>query len=241
MTAARMATEGTLSPRGAPWRALALFLVLAPLSAAPAKEAGLALVASEQASLSRLTLDAPKTLAPRIEATRDTLVLRLPKGSAVDLSPLGGRTPRRVAEITSLPDGLRIVARPGSQIRHHRIGDRIIVEVTDAPAEAGTATPAVTTVDLADRPGAAELRLAALPQRIATDAPAVAPAGGPRAALVARPAEVSPRPPRPLRSCWPRPPACRRCPPRPARASSIPPRPAVPGPMARPMARAVPA
>ncbi|MBX9699058.1 MAG: hypothetical protein K2X74_06460, partial [Acetobacteraceae bacterium] len=117
---------------GAPRRGtacLALWLALAvlPAAGAGAKEAGLALVATEQGAVSRITLDAPKGLAPRIEANGETLVLRLPKGAAYDLSSLAGRTPRRVAAITALPDGLRIAAAPGTRLRHHRVDERIVV------------------------------------------------------------------------------------------------------------------
>ena len=187
MTAASRAACGRSARRpGAHHRAavcLAAWLALIPLVGASAKDVGLSLVAVEQGAVSRITLDAPKTVAPRIEANGDSLVLRLPKGVAYDLSALGGRAPRRIAAITALPDGLRILAEPGARMRHHRIGERIIVEVGDAPggrAAAAELQPGTVVTAGAVRPGTPDLRLAALAGGIASDA-------SPMAVATARP------------------------------------------------------
>jgi pilus assembly protein CpaC len=171
-----MATGGRRPSAKKPLRAalgLSMMLSLSPLLAAQAKDASLALLVSEQGAVSRLTLDVPKTISPRVEMVGDAMLLRLPKGFGFDLGALGGRTPRGVAAITALPDGLRIEARPGMRMRHQRIGERIVVEVTDRPADlaGGAVVTAALQPDAAPGPAGAALRLAAL-QGIASDAPA---------------------------------------------------------------------
>lgn len=132
---------GAAAPRRSPARSRAARVAVAALgllcclgaAASAARETSLALTASEQGEISRLTIDAPKALAARIESGGNVLVLRVPKGTSVDLSGLEGRAPRRVASITPLPDGgLRIVATPGTRLEHRRVGSRILVELADA-------------------------------------------------------------------------------------------------------------
>lgn len=117
-------------------RTLALLGLLCGLGASPeaaAREAALALTATEQGDISRLTIEAPKPITTRVEAGGNVLVLRVPKGASVDLSGLEGRAPRRVASITPLPGGgLRIVGAPGTRLEHRRAGARILVELEDA-------------------------------------------------------------------------------------------------------------
>ena len=201
MTAASKATARSRAMTGNPIRVVACFalmLSLAPLGGADAKDAGLSLVVSEQGQVSRLTFDAPKTIATRIETGPDSLVLRVPKGAAFDLGALGGRTPRRVASITALPDGLRIVATPGTQIRHQRVGDRIVVEIADQ-AQAGAAAPAPAAVTAALNPDAAVPRLAgqrvaALETQTASDASALRGLGAP-VLLAQAPPQLATQPP----------------------------------------------
>lgn len=192
---------GAAAPRRSPARSRAARVAMAALgllcclgaAASAARETSLALTASEQGEISRLTIDAPKALAARIESGGNVLVLRVPKGTSVDLSGLEGRAPRRVASITPLPDGgLRIVATPGTRLEHRRVGSRILVELADATPRVAAAPERLASLAgpeaPPDRPGdaAAPTRLAqaapALPPQPATARPALgagAPVGGP--------------------------------------------------------------
>lgn len=196
-TSRGLANGATLQRRAAwPHRlgAAVVLGLLVGLGAVPttvAREAAIALSATEQGDVSRLTLEAPKALAARVEADGNVLLLRVPKGVSVDISGLEGRAPRRVAAITPLPDGgLRIVATPGTRLVHRRVGTRILVELADASPRVAVASERLASfgVDAPLRPSTGEslIRLAqaapVLPPQPATARPAFgtgAPASGP--------------------------------------------------------------
>lgn len=191
---------GTL--RGAPWAApcvsraswmasalLACGVLSAPLGGAWARDSALGFVTSDQGDTSRITLDAPKGVAARVEAAGDSITIRLPKGMSADTSSIAGPMPRRFVAILPLADGVRIFAAAGSQLRHHRAGDRIVIEATDA--ETAEASPAGGFPLMASAPrGGAEVRLAALGGRTASDAPALLP--GAASAIAALPPRSPP-------------------------------------------------
>ncbi|HYF06138.1 MAG TPA: hypothetical protein VD970_00835, partial [Acetobacteraceae bacterium] len=135
----------------------ALALVLnAPLSqartaegqrAAPAPEARATVRAASHDSFGRVVFDWSSAVDYVAEFGADRILLRFPGRGAPDVAGQQ-RPPRNVLSIVMSDGGVAINARPGARIRHFRIGNRVIVDVHDAPAAvtstlaAGPAAPA---------------------------------------------------------------------------------------------------
>ncbi|MBP0492491.1 hypothetical protein [Roseomonas indoligenes] len=177
--------------RGAAFLALCGPLLLT----APALAERVAVRVGSHPGHGRIVLDlAAPNVAYRVEEGPDGALLHLTPGLEADLAA-ARRPPRNVTTLEATGEGLRLRTRPGTRLRHYRLGNRLVLDVLDAatsqPPPARIATPqpsaALPPARLA-MPEPAPPRLATAPAP-----PPPAPAGP--AAPSAAPAPVAPEVP----------------------------------------------
>ncbi|BDG73018.1 hypothetical protein [Roseomonas fluvialis] len=161
--------------------ALALLLLLA--APAGAQEGPrVPLRAGSHADHGRLVFDWPTRVPYTAQAEDGQVVLRFDAPGSIDLAA-ARRPPRNVLAVEQADGAIVVRFAPGARTRHFRLGNRIVVDVLDAPAgEAAADAPAPRAARQAAAPAAAPPR---------AQAPAAASAGRPAAA----PAVASPAPP----------------------------------------------
>jgi hypothetical protein len=124
----------------------------------------------------RVVLDlAAPGLPYQVEEDAGGVRVRLGPDLAIEL-PSPRRLPRNVQGLSTEADGLRIVTRSGSRLRHYRLGSRVVLDVMDGgtPApRAAEARPASTPRNLRAR-GAVPLAEVAAPVAAAAPVPVVA-------------------------------------------------------------------
>ncbi|MBP0446241.1 hypothetical protein J8J14_15820 [Roseomonas sp. SSH11] len=114
--------------RGAAGLAFCATILLVPQ--ALAERAGVRL--GEHPTHGRIVLDLaapdiPYTIREEGEAT----LLRLAPGTVAEL-PATRRLPRNILSLGPAPDGLRFTTRPGTRLRHFRLGNRLVLDVMDS-------------------------------------------------------------------------------------------------------------
>ena len=126
---------------------------------------------------SRLVFDWPTRVEYEAEIDAERLVLRFAGGVSPDIAA-ARRTLRNVVSVTAADAAVVITVQPGAQIRHFRIGTRIVVDVHDrsAAAEAAPVERRASTAERATRPAAAP---------VPAPAAVAAPVAPPPVALVA--------------------------------------------------------
>jgi hypothetical protein len=161
----------------------------------------------------RVVMDWPEAVTYRAEESGNRLILRFDTPARFDLSA-ALRLPKNVESLTAIEGGIALQAPPGARFRHYRLGNRVVIDVTDgdgttptAQSSAGPAPP----VTAPTRPNAAPPAPVAAPPPASPAPPAAA---RPAAPTAATPDQVTP--PRPV-------------PPPPASQGSRPPTTAPPG------------
>jgi hypothetical protein len=90
----------------------------------------------------RVVLDlAAPGLPYQVEEDAGGVRVRLGLDLAIEL-PSPRRLPRNVQGLSAEADGLRIVTRPGSRLRHYRLGSRVVLDVMDGSTPAPRAAEA---------------------------------------------------------------------------------------------------
>jgi hypothetical protein len=133
-------------------RAAFTTLVLLAAGAAAAQPAPVPVRVGEHAGYSRIVLDFAAPTQPAISQDGATLTLRLPGGAVADIDAARRRLPAHVAAISAGPGELALTLAPGAQVRHFRLGNRLVIDVLPgaaaaaAPARAPAAAPPVAPV-----------------------------------------------------------------------------------------------
>ncbi|WP_159349493.1 hypothetical protein [Roseomonas harenae] len=124
----------------------------------------------------RVVLDlAAPGLPYQVEEDAGGVRVRLGSDLAIEL-PSPRRLPRNLQGLSAEADGLRIVTRPGSRLRHYRLGSRVVLDVMDG----GTPAPRAAEARPASAPrnprtrGAVPLGEVAAPVAAAAPVPVVA-------------------------------------------------------------------
>ncbi|MCA3349435.1 MAG: hypothetical protein INF97_02470 [Roseomonas sp.] len=152
----------------------------------------------------RVVMDWPEPVTYRAEESGNRLILRFDTPARFDLTG-ALRLPRNIESLSAIDGGIMLQAPPGTQFRHFRLGNRLVIDVLDG-AESGTATPAAGAGAAAEAPATAPRATTApasppatpapTTQTVAPPAPAPAtaprPATGPPAASAARPPLAAP-------------------------------------------------
>jgi hypothetical protein len=181
----------------------------------------------------RVVIDLAPDMKPAVSGSEAGVVVRL-DGAAGPVAPAAGaRAPRNVRALAVRDGSLEITLVPGARLRSFRLGNRLVFDIADPPAEPVAAVdkpaaPPPPAAAAARRPApdrAAPDRAApdrAAPDRAAPDraVPAAAPSAAPaRAPAPPVPAQAAPAPPTPARAA-------------PAPAAAPRPAPATPPPIA---------
>ncbi|MCA3273716.1 MAG: hypothetical protein ING12_17180 [Roseomonas sp.] len=154
-------------------------------------------------SYGRVVMDWPEPVTYRAEESGNRLILRFDTPAGFDLTG-ALRLPRNIESLSAIDGGIMLQAPPGTQFRHFRLGNRVVIDVLDG-AESGTATPAAGAGAPAEIPTTAARAATTPPPPTATPAPAAQtaappspatapprPATGPPAASAARPPPAAP-------------------------------------------------
>lgn len=119
-------------------------LLLGALLLAPAAGAGEAprvpLRVGSHADHGRLVFDFPSQVPYRIEQAEGRVTIRFGAPATLDLSA-ARRPPRNVLGIEAEGEGVLIRTAPGTTLRHFRLGNRIVLDLRDAPAATERAPP----------------------------------------------------------------------------------------------------
>jgi hypothetical protein len=143
--------------------ALALLLLLA--APAGAQEGPrVPLRAGSHADHGRLVFDWPTRVPYTAQARDDQVVLRFDAPGSIDLAA-ARRPPRNVLAVEQADGAVVVRFAPGARMRHFRLGNRIVVDVMDAPADEAPAGAAAAQRNAA--PGGQ--RAANAPPRAATN------------------------------------------------------------------------
>jgi hypothetical protein len=153
----------------------------------------------EHGGYSRLVLDLPTPTAPGIVRDGGRITLRLPADQLADVGSARRRLPPHITGLASEPGELTLSIAADAQMRHFRLGNRLVIDVL--PAAAGTA-PAATAPPPAARvpppPAAPPLpdppRPAAAAPTLPLPAPPVPPPPPEFAARLAPPSAPAPAP-----------------------------------------------
>jgi hypothetical protein len=143
----------------------------------------------EHGGYSRLVLDLPTPTAPGIAREGGRISVRLPENQLADIEAARRRLPAQITALSSSPGELVLTIGPDAQLRHFRLGNRLVVDVlpSGAPAPQAAAEPRAAGTAAAQAPA----QHVAAPPR---SAPAMAPASAAPSAL---PLPVPPVPPPP--------------------------------------------
>ncbi|WP_338663207.1 hypothetical protein VQH23_24110 [Pararoseomonas sp. SCSIO 73927] len=163
--------------RGAAALALCGPLILA----APALAERVAVRVGSHPGHGRIVLDlAAPGVAYRVEEGPDGTLLHLAPGVEPDLTDIR-RPPRNVTALEGTAEGLRIRTRPGTRLRHYRLGHRLVLDVLDGAARrAATASaPPRTPEPTPPRPTAAPAASVAALPAVAPSAPVPVPLAPP--------------------------------------------------------------
>jgi hypothetical protein len=109
----------------------ALLLLAAPAAAQDAPR--VALRVGSHADHGRLVFDWPARVAYTAESQDSRTLLRFDAPGRIDLAA-ARRPPRNVIAVEQAGDAVLVRVAPGARLRHFRLGDRIVVDVLDAPA-----------------------------------------------------------------------------------------------------------
>ncbi|WP_458096430.1 hypothetical protein [Roseomonas sp. WA12] len=118
-------------------RGAAILAVCGPLLlASPAMADRVGVRLGDHPGHGRIVLDLAAPDAPfRVEEGPDAVLIRLGLGLEADV-PAPRRLPRNLLSLSRAEDGLRLTLRPGTRLRHYRLGNRLVLDVLDGPAAA---------------------------------------------------------------------------------------------------------
>jgi hypothetical protein len=178
------------------WRLVALLLV----AAAPAMaQERIGVRVGDHPAHGRIVFDWPRSVSYVAEREGDRLRLRFSEPAALDLSAIR-RPPRNIARLRFAESGLELELelRPGTTLRHFRLGNRVVVDVMDAaparPRPAGAVgrfrpAPVAAPPPVAVLPPA-ELPAPAVPEPARLALPEPPPPRGGAALTIPAPAET---------------------------------------------------
>lgn len=136
----------------------------------------------------RIVFDWPEPTRYRLEKPEQgRVMLHFAAPASFDLAPLRRGAVRNLAALEAEGQEARLATRPGVEVRHFRLGGRVVVDLYD-PAVIPAAAPVPDEVRPAARPAAAE----APPVELAQAPPALP--GRPISPPLAQPAQVAPLP-----------------------------------------------
>ncbi len=162
------------------------------LVATPAAAERVAVRVGEHAGRGRVVFDWPERTGYRVEESRGRVVLHFDRPADFAIP---GRFPRNVLDISAGEGGVTVLLRPGARLRHFRLGERVVLDLTDP--ERPTPVPATPVpVDAAAGPSPADATVPAEPPRVAHAEPPPARAGRGRRPTVNPPGNVAEAVPR---------------------------------------------
>jgi len=136
----------------------------------------------------RVVMDWPEAVVYRAEVSGNRLTLRFDTPARFDLSG-ALRLPKNIESLSAIEGGIVLQAAPGAQLRHFRIGNRVVIDALDG-AESATAAPAAGVVAAPAAPEAAR----AAPRATTTTPPVTAAPAPAAPAATPPPPGAPPRP-----------------------------------------------
>ena len=161
---------------------LVLLLLLLSAASPTVAQPRVGVRVGDHAGHGRLVFDWPAETGYRVEEQRGRIVLRFAREGAIDLAPIR-RPPRNMISLSEEDGAVVVLVAPGARLRHFRLGNRIVVDALDPPAE-GASTTRRPTVQTAAPPNPATSR---------ASAPRASPQPPPDSRAIAQPAPPAPR------------------------------------------------